>query len=104
MWTSAILAVASLVLLVIPATRRDETLLAIACVSVFISLWIDKGFGLVIGGFIPNPFERVTEYWPTLPEILISLGIWAVGFLVLTALYKIAISVREETEGIEIEH
>jgi len=104
MWTSAILALASLVLLVIPATRRHETLLAIACVSVFISLWIDKGFGLVIGGFIPNPFERVTEYWPTSPEILISLGIWAVGFLVLTALYKIAIAVREETEGIEIEH
>jgi molybdopterin-containing oxidoreductase family membrane subunit len=104
MWASAILAVLSLVLLVIPASRRNEALLAIACVSVFISLWIDKGFGLVIGGFIPNPFDRITEYWPTLPEILISLGIWAVGFLVLTALYKIAITVREETEGIEIEH
>jgi hypothetical protein len=39
-----------------------------------------------------------------LPEILISLGIWVVGLLVLTALYKIAITVREETEGIEVEH
>jgi len=61
MWTSAILAVASLVLLIIPAARRNESLLAVACASVFISLWIDKGFGLVIGGFIPNPFDRVTE-------------------------------------------
>ena len=96
MWTSSILAVVSLVLLVIPAIRRNEGLLAVACMSLFVSLWIDKGFGLVIGGFVPNMFERVTEYWPTLLETLISLGIWAIGFLVLTVLYKIAIAVREE--------
>ena len=88
---------ASLVLLVVPAIRRNEGLLTVACMSLFISLWIDKGFGLIVGGFIPNMFERVTEYWPTLLESLITLGIWAVGFLVLTVLYKIAIAVREET-------
>jgi molybdopterin-containing oxidoreductase family membrane subunit len=71
---------------------------------VFISLWIDKGFGLIIGGFVPNMFETVTEYWPTMPETLISIGVWAAGFLVLTILYKIAITVREETAGVEIEH
>jgi Ni/Fe-hydrogenase subunit HybB-like protein len=97
MWTSSILAVASLVLLVVPAIRRNEGLLAVACMSLFVSLWIDKGFGLVIGGFVPNMFERVTEYWPTLLETLITLGIWAIGFLVLTVLYKVAIAVREET-------
>jgi molybdopterin-containing oxidoreductase family membrane subunit len=70
--------------------------LAIACVSTFFSLWIDKGFGLIVGGFVPNPFERVTEYWPTLPETLITLAVWSVGFLVLTILYKIAVSVKEE--------
>ncbi len=104
MWVSAVLAAIALILLVNPATRKIETTLALACASVFISLWIDKGFGLVIGGFIPNPFETITEYWPTPPEIMISLGVWAAGFLVLTALYKVAITVREETEGIEIEH
>lgn len=97
MWTSSILAVVSLSLLVVPAIRRKESLLAVACVSLFISLWIDKGFGLVVGGFVPNMFERVTEYWPTLLEVLITLGIWAIGFLVLTVLYKVAIGVREET-------
>ena len=70
--------------------------MALACISVFISLWIDKGFGLVVGGFVPNPFERVTEYWPTLPETLITLAVWAIGFLVLTILYKIAVSIKEE--------
>jgi len=104
MWTSVILAVISVLLLIFPVVRRNESTLAIAAAMVFISLWIDKGFGLIIGGFVPNMFEKVTEYWPTTPESLITLGIWAAGFLVLTILYKIAISVREETAGIEIEH
>ncbi len=104
MWTSTVLAVVALLLLVIPAARKNEGTLSLACVALFISLWIDKGFGLIIGGFVPNPFEEVHPYWPTMPESLITLGVWAIGFLVLSMLYKIAISVRERTAGIEIEH
>jgi molybdopterin-containing oxidoreductase family membrane subunit len=97
MWTSTILAIVSLIILVNPNQRRKEGMLAFACVAVFISLWIDKGFGLVVGGFVPNMFEGVTEYWPSLPEALITLGIWSIGFLILTVLYKVAIAVRERT-------
>ncbi len=104
MWTSIILAFVSLSILLFPAMRRREGALAIASAMVFISLWIDKGFGLIVGGFVPNMFETVTEYWPTVPETLITIGIWATGFFVLTILYKIAVTVREETAGIEIEH
>jgi len=96
MWVSSILAVISIGLLVFPQIRKNESLLAVACVATFFSLWIDKGFGLVIGGFVPNPFEKITEYWPTLPEALITLAVWAIGFLILTILYKIAISIKEE--------
>lgn len=96
MWTAACFAILALLLLIVPASRRNEKTLILACISVFISTWIDKGFGLVVGGFIPNPFEKVFEYWPTLPEVVISLGVWAMGFLVLTVLYKIAVSVKEE--------
>jgi len=99
MWISTILAVVSLVMLVFPQIRKNEKLLATAAAFVFISLWIDKGFGLVVGGFVPNPFERITEYWPTIPETLITLGVWALGFLILTILYKVALSVKEETAG-----
>ena len=104
MWISTILAVVSLVMLVFPQIRKNEKLLATAAVFVFISLWIDKGFGLVVGGFVPNPFERITEYWPTIPETLITLGVWALGFLILTILYKVALSVKEETAGGEEYH
>jgi molybdopterin-containing oxidoreductase family membrane subunit len=96
MWVSSIFAISSLVLLVFPSLRKNEKILAAACSMLFISLWIDKGFGLVIGGFVPNMFEGITEYWPTLPEAMITLGVWAIGSLVLTVLYKVAVSVREE--------
>jgi molybdopterin-containing oxidoreductase family membrane subunit len=48
------------------------------------------------GGFVPNPFDRITEYWPTTPEMLISIGVFAIGALILTVLYKVAVSVKEE--------
>ena len=96
MWASVAFAIVALVLLIVPATRRREDILAVGCASVIASTWIDKGFGLVIGGFIPNPFERVFEYWPTAPEVLISVGVWATGFFILTVLYKIVVSVKEE--------
>ena len=96
MWTAAGFAILALLLLIVPASRRNENTLILGCISVFISTWIDKGLGLVIGGFIPNPFERVFEYWPTFLEVIITLGVWAAGFFVLTVLYKIAVSVKEE--------
>ena len=96
MWFSLIGMVVASVLLVIPGIRRDETTLAIGCVLVIVTTWIDKGLGLITGGFVPNPLDRITEYWPTVPEALITLGVWAVGFLILSILYKIAVSVKEE--------
>ncbi len=63
---------------------------------VFLSLWIDKGIGLIVAGFVPSPVGAVTEYAPSLPEALIALAIWAAGSLILTVLYKIALSVREQ--------
>jgi molybdopterin-containing oxidoreductase family membrane subunit len=82
--------------LIVPATRRNEGILAVACVSVIIATWIDKGFGLIVGGFVPNPFGRVFEYWPTTPEVFITIGVWATGFFVLSVLYKVVVSVKEE--------
>ncbi len=96
MWASLALMIIAIVLLVIPATRKDEGILAVACVMVFIGTWIDKGLGMISGGFVPSPLHHVNEYIPTVPELLISLGIWATGFFLMTALFKMAVSVKEE--------
>ncbi len=97
MSVSAVAAVVALVLLVIPRTRTREPILALACILVFLSLWIEKGLGLVITGFIPSPLEALTDYTPTGPEIAITVGVWALGLLILTLFYKIFVSVRTET-------
>ncbi len=100
MWTAQVLALTSLVLLLIPKMRRNENTLFYICIAVVSAVWIEKGLGMVVTGFIPNPLGEVVEYWPTLPEMLISFGIYAMGALVLTGLYKIAISVREDLEQV----
>lgn len=99
MWASTVLAFAALVMLIIPRIRRREGWLAVACVFVFVSLWIEKGLGLVVTGFIPSPLEAITEYLPTGIEIAITLGVWATGFLILTLLYRIFVAVRSDIDG-----
>lgn len=96
MWTSMILMLISIILLVNPITRKNEAVLTVACITTFVGTWIDKGLGIISGGFVPNPLHHVNEYIPTIPEILIALGVWATGFFVLTILFKIAVSVKEE--------
>ena len=96
MWSSAILAIVSLVFLLIPKYRENEKVLAWICPAIFISIWIDKGLGMVVTGFIPTPLGKVVDYSPTVPELLISLAIWAIGFFLITVFYKIALSLRRE--------
>ncbi len=99
MWASMILMVIGIILTVNPVTRKNEGVLAVACAVIFLGTWIDKGLGMIAGGFTPSPLHEINEYIPSLPEIGIALGVWAMGFLVLTALFKIAVSVKEETRG-----
>lgn len=96
MWSSAILAIVSLVFLLIPKYRENEKVLAWICPAIFISIWIDKGLGMVVTGFIPTPLGKVVDYSPTAPELLISLAIWAIGFFIITVFYKITLSLRRE--------
>ncbi len=95
MWTATVLAFVGIALLIFP-TRKNKVLLPIALLSIFLANWIDKGIVLIIAGFVPNSFERVIEYFPTGNEISIVLAIYAIGALIVTVLYKVAISVREQ--------
>ena len=98
MTVAVISAAVALVLLINPRTRKKESFLAVACVLVFLSLWIEKGLGLLVTGFVPSPLGHITRYTPTGPEVAIAIGVWAMGFLIITVLYKIFLSVREAAE------
>ena len=97
MWTSVILACAAIVLLANPRTRENHGFLSAACLAVFVSIWIDKGLGLVVPGFVPSPTGEISEYIPAPLEIMIVAGVWALGGLILTLLYKVVLGVRRST-------
>jgi molybdopterin-containing oxidoreductase family membrane subunit len=50
--------------------------------------------GLVLPAFIPSSLGEVFEYWPSNPEVVISIAIWALGALIFTMLAKIAIQIE----------
>lgn len=99
MWSGFILMGLGAIFLIIPKLRNNETLLPVTCAMIFIGAWIDKGLGMISGGFVPSPLHHVTEYAPTGKEIMITLAVYATGFLVLTILYKLATTVKEEVRG-----
>ncbi|HOP07629.1 MAG TPA: polysulfide reductase NrfD [candidate division Zixibacteria bacterium] len=94
MYFSSILAIFSLLLLLVPKFRHSEPILAIACIAVFVSLWIDKGLALIVTGFVPSVLGHVPSYVPTVPELMISVAVYALGLLIVTLLYKVVLSVR----------
>jgi len=99
MWTGITLMILGAVFLVIPQLRNNKTLLPFTCAMIFIGAWIDKGLGMISGGFVPSPLHHVTEYAPSGKEIIITLAVYATGFLILTILFKIATQVKEEVRG-----
>jgi molybdopterin-containing oxidoreductase family membrane subunit len=92
-WSSLVLMIVAFVMFLIPGVRRNYKLLPIACVLAFVGIWIEKGMGLIVPGFIPSPIGEVTEYHPTLIEWVMTFGNWAIGFLILTILLKGAIGI-----------
>lgn len=96
MWAAVLLAIASLCVLIPPKLRENMTLLPWALAALVLATWIDKGLGLLIGGFTPTPFETFTNYMPTLMEVMVALGVYAIGLLVLSLLWKIALEVKKE--------
>jgi molybdopterin-containing oxidoreductase family membrane subunit len=66
----------------------------LACATLFVGIWIEKGIGLVIPGFIPSPLGEIVEYTPTWVELCVTAGIWALGLFVLTILVRVALPIE----------
>lgn len=96
MWLSFLLSLLALTLLLVPRWRKQDGWLMVACVCVFVSIWLDKGLGLIVAGFVPSPLGAITRYTPTLPEWIIVAGVWAFGALLTTAFFKTTSSIWEE--------
>jgi len=91
-WTAMAFNLSALLILILPISKGLRYL-NVACVLAIVGIWIEKGMGLIIPGFIPTPLGEIVEYVPTTNEILICVGIWAFGFLVYTLLLKTSIRI-----------
>jgi molybdopterin-containing oxidoreductase family membrane subunit len=93
-WAALAFNLIAMVLLMVHKTRINTLTLNIACVLGFIGIWIEKGMGLVVTGFIPTPLGEIFEYAPTLKELGVSVGIYAMGAFVFTLLAKAGIAIQ----------
>jgi Ni/Fe-hydrogenase subunit HybB-like protein len=92
-WTAIVLNVAGTGLFFTPAALERGWTRVVACGMVIVGIWIEKGMGLIIPGFIPSTLHEVVEYAPSLTEWKVTAGIWAFGLLLLTAMLKVTVAV-----------
>lgn len=92
-WTAVGLNLVGTLLFFLPAAMERSATRIFACLFCIVGIWIEKGMGLIIPGFIPSTLHEVVEYSPSLVEWKVTVGIWAFGLLVLTLLLKLIAAV-----------
>ncbi|MBF0135861.1 MAG: polysulfide reductase NrfD [Magnetococcus sp. DMHC-1] len=84
-------------LLLVPGWRQRPSILILAASLTCLGVWMEKGLGLVVPGFIPTPLGEVAGYVPTRTEIQVSVGIWAGGAFLFTILVRMVMRVANGT-------
>ena len=93
-WGGLAMSLVALVIFLQPRFRENDKMLALASVLCVIGVWVEKGMGLVVPGFLPTPAGDLVEYAPSVIEFLVSLGIWALGALLFTVMAKVALAIQ----------
>jgi len=92
-WMAILFDVIAFVLFLVPATRKNFITLNIGAVLIYFGVYIEKGIGLIIPGFTPDTLGEIYEYFPSLSEIFITMGIFSTGFLIYTLMLKVAVPI-----------
>lgn len=90
--------IVTLVFLLPTKFRYNKNTLIAGCAALFLSMYIEKGLTFIIGGLSENPFGHITTYVPTLPEIAIIIGIFAIGIFILSLLLKMIVVVKYDRD------
>jgi|Deesub1362A_J573_1020465.scaffolds.fasta_scaffold00105_28 molybdopterin-containing oxidoreductase family membrane subunit len=71
-----------------PKTRKNITVLTVSSIFVLIGVFL-KRFAFLGLGFGINPLGHTGVYVPTLPELAITMAVWAIGILIVTISIKL---------------
>jgi Ni/Fe-hydrogenase subunit HybB-like protein len=55
--------------------------------------YIEKGMGLIIPGLTPDTLGEIYQYYPSITEVRVSAGVFALGFLIFTLMLKVAVPI-----------
>lgn len=99
-WTALALEVGAIALLFLHARTERPLPLHLACAGAFAGVWIEKGMGLIIPGFVPSALHEIVEYVPSLVEWKVTAGIWAFGAMLLTVAVKQVVAVLTESVNV----
>ena len=92
-WTAVTLNVTAFLLFIVPAARRNWITLNIGCFATYAGCYIEKGMGLIIPGLTPDTLGEIYEYYPSMTELRVAAGVFAIGFLVFTLMLKVAVPI-----------
>lgn len=92
-WTALVMDVTAAILLLVSDPSKNLLRIDVACLLTLFGIWIEKGLGLIVPGFVPSTLHEIVEYVPNQLEWKVSLGIWALGIMIYTLGLKVAIAV-----------
>ncbi len=94
-WTAIGMNILATLTLAFNPGRNNPKVLMPACILLFVGIWMEKGIGLIVPGLVPSPMGEVVDYAPNWVEISVTLGILAVGILVVTVLIRPALIIEQ---------
>jgi len=92
-WAAVALNVLAFVLFINPRSRRNWWTLNTGCLATYAGCYIEKGMGLIIPGLTPDVLGEIYEYYPSMSELRVAAGVFAVGFLIFTLMLKVAVPI-----------
>jgi Ni/Fe-hydrogenase subunit HybB-like protein len=92
-WTAIGMNLVGTALFFTPAALERSHVRILACLAVIVGIWIEKGMGLIVPGFIPSTLHEIVEYSPSLLEWKVVAGIWGLGLIILTLSLKLIVNV-----------
>jgi molybdopterin-containing oxidoreductase family membrane subunit len=92
-WSAVALNLSSFLLFIVPAARRRWLTLNLGCLATYAGCYIEKGMGLIIPGLTPDALGEIYQYAPSVTELRVAAGVFALGFLAFTLMLKVAVPI-----------